>query len=159
MERISWKLLLLLVPAGVAVGYGAAEFVEATNWHPLVAPAISLAAVVAVAFMLRKSELMNFLFEAAAFAYCTYVGLGLVRASITNNYFAAKAGYWDMMHYGPRALLDGLNPIVIAAGIPYAFFAALLFALPAWAFAQYLCDRELRRDDRFWEFVNDQNRR
>lgn len=159
MERIQWTLLLLLVLVGVAIGFGAAELVEATDWHPLLAPAISLAAVVAVAFALRKHELMNFLFEAAVFAYATYIGIGLVRASTTHNYLAAKLGNWDLMHYGPKGLLDGLNPVVIAAGIPYAFFAALLFALPAWAFAQYLCDRQLHRDERFWEFVREQNRR
>jgi hypothetical protein len=32
-----------------------------------------------------------------------------------------------MMHYGPKGLLDGLNPVVIAVGIPYAFFAVLIF--------------------------------
>jgi hypothetical protein len=159
VDRVEWKRLLLLVPLGVAIGYGAAELVEATDWHPLVAPAISFATVIALAFALRKNELMNFLFEAGAFAYSTYIGLGLVRASITNNYLAAKLGNWDLMHYGPKALLDGLNPIVIAAGIPYAFFAVLLFALPAWALAQYLCDRTLQRDERFWEFVKEQNRR
>lgn len=159
MDRILWRRLLLLAPLGVAIGYGAAQLVEATDWHPLLAPSISLAAVVAIAFALRKSELMNFLFEAAVFAYSTYIGMGLVRASVTHNYLAAKLGNWDMMHYGPKGLLDGLNPVVMAAGVPYAFFAALLFALPAWAFAQYLCDRELRRDDRFWEFVKEQNSR
>jgi hypothetical protein len=158
MDRISWKRLALFVPLGIAIGFGAAELVEATDWHPLVAPAISLAAVVGLAFALRKNELMNFLFEAGVFAYSTYIGMGLVRASITHNYLAAKLGDWDLMHYGPKGLLDGLNPVVMVAGIPYAFFAALLFALPAWAFAQYLCDRQLRRDDRFWEFVKDQNR-
>jgi hypothetical protein len=159
MERISWKLLALLVPLGIAIGFGAAELVEATDWHPLVAPAISIAAVAATAFALRKRELMNFLFEAAVFAYSTYIGIGLVRASITHNYLAAKLGDWDMMHYGPKALLDGLNPVVIAAGIPYAFFAVLIFGLPAWAFAQYLYNRTLQRNDRFWEFVKEQNRR
>lgn len=151
--------LLLLVPLGVAIGYGAAQLVEATDWHPLVAPAVSMAAVAALAFALRKNELMNFLFEAGVFAYATYIGMGLVRASITHNYLAAKFGNWDMMHYGPKALLDGLNPIVIAAGIPYAFFAVLIFGLPAWAYAQYMWTRKINRDDRFWEFVRDQNQR
>ena len=36
-----------------------------------------------------------------------------------------------MMHYGPKGLLDGLNPVVIVAGIPYAFAAVLLFGA-AW---------------------------
>ena len=151
--------MLLLVPLGVAIGFGAAELVEATDWHPLVAPAISLAAVVAVAFALRNNELINFLFEAGIFAYSTYIGMGLVRASITHNYLAAKLGDWDMMHYGTRALLDGLNPVVIVAGIPYAFFAALIFGLPAWAYAQYLWNRKVQPHDRFWEFVREQNRR
>ena len=159
MDRILWKRLLLLVPLGVAIGYGAAELVEATDWHPLVTPAISLAAVAVVAFALRKNELMNFLFEAGVFAYSTYIGMGLVRASITHNYLAAKFGDWNSMHYGSRALLDGLNPIVIAAGIPYAFFAALIFGLPAWAYAQYLWNRKVQRDERFWEFVKELNRR
>jgi hypothetical protein len=52
-----------------------------------------------------------------------------------------------------------LNPVVIAAGIPYAFFAVLIFGLPAWALAQYLYNRTLQRDDRFWEFVKEQNLR
>jgi len=159
MDRILWMRLLLLVPLGVAIGYGAAEFVEATDWHPLLAPAISMAAVVAIGFAMRKNELLNFLFEAGAFAFSTYIGMGLVRASVTHNYLAAKLGDWDMMHYGPRALLDGLNPVVIAAGVPYAFFAVLIFGLPAWAIAQYLSDRQVRRDDRFWEFVKQQNSR
>lgn len=158
MERILWKRLALLIPLGIAIGFGAADLVEATDWHPLVAPAISFAAVVAAAFALRRSELLNFLVEAAAFAYSTYVGIGLVRASSTHNFLAAKIGGWDMMHYGPKGLLDGLNPVVIAAGVPYAFFAVLIFGLPAWAFAQYLCDRQLRRGERFWEFVKEQNR-
>jgi len=159
MDRIEWKRLALLVPIGIAIGFGAAQLVEATDWNPLVAPALSMAAVVVTAFALRKSELMNFLFEDAVFAYFTYFGLGLVRASITHNYLAAKFGNWDFNHYGPKGLLDGLNPVVIVAGIPYAFFAALIFGLPAWALAQHLCDRKLREDDRFWEFVREQNRR
>jgi hypothetical protein len=83
---------LLLVPLGIAIGYGAAQLVEATDWHPLIAPAISIAAVVAAAFAFRKSELMNFLFEAGVFAFSTYIGMGLVRASITHNYLASKLG-------------------------------------------------------------------
>jgi len=65
MDPLNWKRTLLLAILGIVVGFGAAMLVEATDAHPLVAPALAIIGTAAVAFWLRKCELLNCLVEAA----------------------------------------------------------------------------------------------
>ena len=156
MDPLNWKRLLALAAGGVAVGYGAAQIVDATDWHPLVAPLIIIIAVAAIGFSLRRCEFLNFLIEDGAFAYCAYVGMSLVRAS-GHNFLATQLPFhYAFGLYDGTAFLGGFNIVVALVGLPYAFMMVLLFGVPAWALGQYT--RKSESDERFWDFVRQQNR-
>lgn len=153
MDPLNWKRLPLLAIAGIAIGFGAAWLVERTDWHPLVAPAISILAAGGLAAALRNAELLNFLLEDGLFVYCTYIGMSIIRAVGIHNYIATHVG--DLR---TPQLLDGVNIVVLAAGIAYTLMVVFIVALPSWALAQRSSRRELKRDAEFWSFVEEQNR-
>ena len=152
MDPLNWKRLAILAAGGIAVGFGAATAIEATGWNPLAAPLMSIAAAAAVAVALRRLELLNFFVDDGVFAYCTFIGMAIVRTS-GHNYLAVKFDYLP-----GTSLLTGLNLVVAAVGIPYAFAAVLIGALPVWALAQRARHRRTPDEEKFWEFVEEQNR-
>ena len=141
---------VFLGATGVAVGFGAATLVERTGWNPLIAPLITILGAGILAFGLRNCELLSFLIEDGLFVYCAYVGMSIVRAVGGHNYLAAQYGY--VLHWGSPQLLDGVNIVVLAVGLAYAFGITLIVALPLWALAQR-APQKLPRDEKFWEFV------
>jgi hypothetical protein len=82
-----------------------------------------------------------------------------VRASITNNYFAAKAGYSGHDALWAKGVARRLESGRYRSRHSVRVFRSVGLRLTGLALAQYLHDRELRRDDRFWEFVKEQIRR
>lgn len=153
MDPLNWKRLPLLAVAGIVIGFGGAWLVERTDWHPLVAPAIVMLAAGGLGVALRRLELLNFLLEDGLFVYCAYVGMALVRAVGIHNYLAVHVG--DLR---AQQLLDGVNVVVLAAGIAYTLMVLFIIALPAWALAQPSPRGLLKRDEDFWSFVKEQNR-
>jgi len=87
------------------------------------------------------------------FVYFTYIGMSIVRAVGVHNYAATHVG--DMR--APQ-LLDGVNIVVLAAGIAYTLMVVFIIALPAWSLAQRSAHHGLKRDEDFWSFVEEQNR-
>lgn len=154
MDPLNWKRALLLAVIGVAVGFGAATLVETTDWHPLVAPLVCAVGMSVVAFTLRKCEVLNCLVEGAIYAYGTYLGMSFVRTG--HNYLEH---YFPSMPLTPTTLLHQLNLVVLAVGLPYTFAMVLIVCLPVWALAQLSKHTPIERDERFWEFVDDQTRR
>jgi hypothetical protein len=154
MDPLNWKRALALGIIGVAIGFGAAALVEATDWHPLVAPLLCAAGAAAVAFALRKCEVLNCLVESAIFTYGTFLGLSFVRTG--HNYLER---YFPSMPQTPTALLHELNLVVLWVGLPYTFAVVLLVCLPVWALAQMSKEAPTERDERFWQFLDDQTRR
>lgn len=153
MDPLNWKRLPLLAVAGIAIGFAAAWLVERTDWHPLVAPAIVMLAAGGLGVALRRLELLNFLLEDGLFVYSAYIGMALVRAVGFHNYLAVHVG--DLR--APQ-LLDGVNVVVLAAGISYTLMVLFIIALPAWSLAQRSPHGALKRDEDFWAFVEHQNR-
>ena len=154
MDPLNWKRALLLGVIGLAAGFGAATLVEATDSHPLIAPLLCAVGAAAVAFTLRKCEVLNCLVEAAIYGYGTYLGMSFVRTG--NNYLEH---YIPSVPATPTVLLHQLNLVVLAVGLPYTFAMVFLVCLPVWALAQIAKPKPLERDERFWEFVDDQTRR
>lgn len=154
MDPFNWKRALVLAVIGLALGYAAATLVERTDWHPLVAPLLCAAGAGLVALALRKCEILNCLVEAAIFAYGTFLGMSFVRTG--HNYLEH---YFPSMPLTPTTLLHQLNLVVLAVGLPYTFAVVLLVCMPAWALGQISKHALLERDERFWEFVDDQTRR
>lgn len=153
-DSLSLTRLVVLGAIGVAVGFGAATLVEQTGWNPLIAPLITIVGAGVVAFALRDSELLSFLIEGGFFVYCAYIGMSIVRAVGGHNYLAAQ--YGSVLHYGSPQLLDGINIVVLAVGLAYAFGITLVVALPVWSLMQRAPDK-LPRDEKFWEFIDQQN--
>src|SRR5581483_10414264 len=155
MDPLNWKRALLLAILGVAAGFGAAMLVEATDAHPLFAPGLTILAAAAVAFWLRKCELLNCLVKAAVFTYGTFIGMSLLRAN--NNYL--DHNYPNAPLFPSGLLHEGLNAVVLAVGIPYTFAVVLIIALPVWSLAQISRQRMLERDEHFWNFIDERTRR
>ncbi len=154
MDPLNWKRALLLAIIGIAVGFGSAKLVEATDWHPLVAPMLCAAAAAAIAFTLRKVEVLNCLVEAAIFSYATFLGISFVRTG--HNYLEH---YFPNKTVTPVHLLHDVTLVVLAVGLPYTFAMVLLVCLPVWAIAQITRHGMLDRDEKFWDFVDEQTRR
>jgi len=154
MDPLNWKRALALAVIGIAIGLGAARLVEVTDWHPLVAPLLCAAGAAIVAFALRKCEVLNALVEAAIFAYGTFLGMSFVRTG--NNYLEH---YFPSTPRTPAVLLHDLNLVVLWVGLAYTFAVVLLVCLPVWSLAQLSKNKASERVDRFWKFVDDQNRR
>ena len=149
MDAFVWKRVPLLIAAGLGVGFGAAMLVEKTDWDPLVAPILSFLAAAAVAVLLRKLELLNFLIEDGLFAYSTFIGMALVRASGAHNYLAEQ-----FFFFGGRELLNGVNFVVALVGIPYAMATVFIAALPTWALAQRSKRKLSEQEQQFWDFIH-----
>ena len=154
MDPLNWKRAFVLGLIGAALGFGAATLVEATDWHPLVAPLLCAGGAAIVAFTLRKCEILNCLVEAAIFVYGTFLGLSFVRTG--HNYLEH---YFPSVPLTPTTLLHEINLVVLWVGLPYTFAVVLLVCLPVWALAQLSKQKLMERDERFWQFVDDQTRR
>jgi ABC-type proline/glycine betaine transport system permease subunit len=143
MDPIPGGRMIILITGGFAVGYGATLLVDGAGGNPLLASLIVALGAVLVGIWLRRFEFLNLVVESAIFAYCSYVGIALVRTPALQNFFA-------------QHLDNGtpyLTPIVLLVGIGFAVAIVFLIAMPAWMIAARLSERPDPNKEKFWSFV------
>ena len=130
-------------------GLGASLTGDAAGWNPLIASASPLVLLAAFGWIRRGRELLDVFAPAVGVAYAAFIGLALARAVDSNLIAATYNG--GAMH---RMVPITSWPLILVAGIAYAFAFAIFAALPA----SMLAGRpkvDPAADARFWAFVRD----
>lgn len=150
MRRWSLGFWVCLVAAPVW-GFEVSALGDRLDWSPLVASLSPIALVAFVGWLARGRELIAVFAAAVAVAYGAFIGLALARA-IDANVIALGYGAGPLRHNWPVPITSW--PLVLFAGIAYAFVFAILAALPASRLvARPQIDAEM--DQRFWTFVKE----
>ena len=137
---------------GLLAGYGASLLFDAIGGSALLAPACTFALAAAFGWSRRGRDVIDVFAPAVLVGYASFVGLAVARATDANAIAAAYNGYGPSHLFGTVQITNW--PLILVAGVAYAFALAIFAALPASTLVRApLVDRD--EDARFWTFVKE----
>lgn len=144
MDRTPIGRLLILVAGGFALGYGGTLMVDKVGGNPLLASLVVVLGAVCVGIWLRRCEFLNLVVESALYAYCSYLGLALVRATSLHEHLAQDLDVGKAID---------LTPLILLVGVGFAAVIVFVVAMPAWMISGRLSEPRAVNADTFWSFV------
>jgi hypothetical protein len=136
----------------VTGGYAASMGCAAAGIHPVFATVSAILIVAAFAWTRRPDDILEVAMPSLLVSYAAYLGIALARAPHIT--IGAPGQAWFI---GPLMNLGSLGdqwPLVLVAGLPWAFMLTAVVAVPVSMLPQR---RQPQPEEPLWSFIRNRN--